>query len=416
MNFLIILRVALRSLRRTLLRSSLTALGIIIGVAAVIALLSIGNGARARVEEQMRGMDRNQVILGARMPRVPGRGDDSRKPPPPGKGLNFADYAAIKDFFENQAVVSLDMYVAGGGRNPVLRANGRSSAALVRGSDAILEQSPQLILHQGSLLTAAHVDAAASVCLITQTIAENLFPGKDAINQILLIEKVPFRVVGILEDQQPTEAMTDGQLFQDIRTYVPYTSVLRRLNRDAGSRMMIVVKPRDPAQLAHVQLRLSDLMESRRGNRKVDFITGNLAQVIKAQQQNSQTMSLLLASIGGISLIVGGVGVMNIMLVSVTERTREIGIRLAIGTRDRDILRQFLIEAVILSVLGGVVGIVLGVVGAKLIAVFGELKTAITLSSVLGAFFCSAAIGIFFGWYPARQAARLDPIEALRAE
>ena len=338
------------------------------------------------------------------------------QPPPPGQGLNLEDYFAARKSLSAYASVNLQVYAI----DPwpaLIKARGRSNEADLSGTDAVSEGDLDgLKLARGASISEADVKAARTVCVITQTLANNLFSSEDVLGKRVTIGGVPFTIAGVLRDQNMGAGGADGQARQDTRAIIPYTSFIRRLNRNAVQAMLILVKPDDPAQLVHVQQQLSDLIERRRGTRKSEFLTGNMAQITKTYQDNARTLSLLLASIGGISLFVGGIGIMNIMLVSVTERTREIGIRLAIGTRDRDVLRQFLIEAVILSILGGVIGIALGVIASKVIGRLGDLATDITVSSVVGAFFCSAAIGIFFGWYPARQAARLDPIEALRAE
>ena len=415
MNLLVILRMALRSLRRTALRSSLAVLGIIIGVAAVIALLSIGNGAKAKVEAAWRGLSSSYIVFAAAARRDPAN-PGAMLPPQPGQGFRLEDYFAIKQEFGLHAAVNLQMFAFGPEGPPLIKARGRASETMLTGMDVGEKNIDALTLAQGAFLAATDVESARSFCIITQTLAGNLFSSQDVLGKRVTIGDVPFTISGVLEDWDMSARSNDGRAHQDTRIIIPYTSLLWRLNRNAEQAMLIVVRPQDPAHLLQVQRQLSDFMERRRGKRTAEFVTGNMQQIVRTLEQNTRTLSLLLASIAGISLVVGGIGIMNIMLVSVKERTREIGIRLAIGARDRDVLRQFLIEAVILSVVGGVVGIALGFAAAAIIGRLGELATDVTMSSIAGAFFSSAAIGIFFGWYPARHAARLDPIEALRAE
>jgi len=225
----------------------------------------------------------------------------------------------------------------------------------------------------------------------------------------MLIGDAPFLIVGLVED------VTYGQvLVQDTSVFVPYTCVLRRLSPQAAISLM--VKAHEPSLLPEVQQQIGDLLERRRGVRAAEFTTSNVGAAVAAYRQGSQTMTVLLAAIAGVSLVVGGIGIMNIMLVSVAERTPEIGVRLAIGTRSRDVQRQFLVEAVILSLSGGALGVLLGCGAAFLVTYLNQWATDITLGAVLGALACSATIGIVFGYYPARRAAVLEPIRALRRD
>jgi putative ABC transport system permease protein len=407
MNFWIILKVALRSLRRTLLRSALTALGVIIGVAAVIAMVSLGNGARAQIERQFAMLDANMLTFYAAPPADEWRpGQRVRTSMGPNEGLTVADYDAIRG--EVRGISAASVMLTSGGD---VKANGRGAQAIVMGSDAGgFEVFPRKVL-AGTIFGAMDVKSAASICVITEALARELFAGKQALGHVLRIRDVPFVVIGIVADRD-TRANPAADRSGEV--LLPYTSLIRRLERNASP--SIVLKAGNPMELERIERDVRDLLERRRGKRTAQFMAGNVAAQLKSFQEGSRTMTLLLGSIGGISLLVGGIGIMNIMLVSVTERTREIGIRLAIGTRGRDVLRQFLIEAVILSLLGGTIGIVLGTAVAQLMTHLNHWPTEITLGSVLAAFACSAGIGIFFGYYPARQAAQLDPIEALRAE
>jgi putative ABC transport system permease protein len=407
MNFWIILKVALRSLRRTLLRSSLTALGIIIGVASVIAMVSLGNGAREQIEKQFARLDSNMLLFQALPPRDQWRVDRMMRPRlPPGEGLTVEDYQAIRNEVSGIAAASVQMMAAGAD----IKANGRGAEASVGGVDVgAFEIFPRRIL-SGSSFGESDVHSVASVCVINETLAKDLFAGRNPVGRIVRVRNVPFVIIGVVSDRDVMDSggPPSGEL------YMPYTSLIRRLDRTVAPG--IVLKAKNPAELVRIESDVRDLLERRRGKRTAEFQASNVAEQVKSFKESTRTMTLLLGAIGGISLLVGGIGIMNIMLVSVTERTREIGIRLAIGTRGRDVLRQFLIEAIILSVLGGTFGIVLGVGIAQLMTHLNDWPTDVTISSVLAAFLCSASIGVFFGWYPARQAARLDPIEALRME
>jgi putative ABC transport system permease protein len=414
MNLWIILKVALRSLRRTLLRSSLTALGIIIGVASVIAMVSIGNGAKAQVEEMLSKLDSNRLTLHAIPPFAEMFNPKGYRAPGRKEGLTIEDYRAMRAELPILGLSTPQFYSNSGG---TVQANGRSSSSRVIGIDTDGFNLYSRVLSSGTSFGDSDVERAASVCLISDFMRQTLFPDKDPIGEPLRISGIPFIIIGVMADGEadPYQSMMGGG-GGDTQVYVPYTSLLLRLDRNAENGMSIILKPKLPSQLGRLQEQVNDLMERRRGSRTMNFMTGNMTQAIEAFNESSRTMTLLLAAVGGISLLVGGVGIMNIMLVSVTERTREIGIRLAIGTRGRDVLRQFLIEAVILSLLGGMMGILLGIGVAHAITSFNGWPTEVTLSSIVAAFLCAAGIGIFFGFYPARQAARLDPVEALRSE
>jgi putative ABC transport system permease protein len=407
MNFWIILKVALRSLRRTLLRSALTALGVIIGVASVIAMVSLGNGARAQIEKQFSTLDSNMLTFQAMPPRDQWRVGRMMRPKlPPGETLTIDDYNAVRNEVPGIAAASVLMTSLGGS----VKANGRGAEATVSGIDVGAFDIFSNKILAGSVFGEADVQSAASVCIINETLSKDLFTGRDPIGRLVRIRDVPFVIVGVVADRDTgqTGQPPMGEL------HVPYTSLIRRLERAAAP--SIALKAANPAELSRIESDVRDLLERRRGKRTSEFYASNVAEQVKSFKESTRTMTLLLGAIGGISLLVGGIGIMNIMLVSVTERTREIGIRLAIGTRGRDVLRQFLIEAMILSVLGGTIGILLGAGVAQLMTHFNKWPTDVTMSSVLAAFLCSAGIGVFFGWYPARQAAQLDPIEALRTE
>jgi putative ABC transport system permease protein len=391
MNFLIILKVALRSLRRTLLRSGLTALGIIVGVAAVIAMVSIGNGARMQVEKALANVDTTTINLHSVPPRKTWRAGVPMQLAP-GDGLTLEDAEALKQ--ELAGLATVDVMVSAGNAGEI-KANGRRSGARVQGTGAPGIKTTGYQIVQGSAFGQSDVDAAASVCLISQHIATTLFDHASPIGRQVRVGAISFVVIGVLGDKSSLQIAMGGQ--GDTTVLVPYTTVLRRF--DSRAAVVISLKAGDPQDVALIQQRALDLLERRRGKRKAEFMSGNAASMVEAYKEGSKTMTVL-----------------NIMLVSVTERTREIGIRLAIGTRGRDVLRQFLIESTVLSVIGGAIGILVGVGAAKLMTYMNNWPTSVTVSSIVAAFLCSAAIGVFFGYYPARQAARLDPIQALRAE
>ena len=409
MKALTILQVSLRSLRRTPLRSALTALGIIIGVAAVVAMVSIGNGARARVEKMLAGMDATRLSVSATMPRSAWRPGEIPKVPP-GGGLNIADYRAIRA--EVQGVEAATPLVsASSGR---AAANGRATEARVLGMDVEGFELAAVELTTGVIFGRSDVAGAASVCLISEFLAELLFSSQDAVGKTVRIKDVPFLIIGVIAVREESDTDPSRPKFEDRRVLIPYTSLLRRLDRNAE--LSIWLKVRRPEEVGRVQEEVRNLLERRRGPRTVEFNVGTAKESLEAYTEGSRTMALLLAAIAGISLLVGGIGIMNIMLVNVTERTREIGIRLAVGARGSDVLKQFLVEAVALSLFGGAIGILLGVGAAGLFSRMNGWPTLVTTGTVLLAFLCSAGVGIFFGYYPARRAAQLDPIVALRSE
>ncbi len=410
MNLLMIARIALRSLRRAFLRSVLTTLGIIIGVATVIAMVGIGNGAKDKVANLLSGADANELYLYAQMPVTDWR-TGSQEQMRAGDGILLAAYEAIREKIRGIASISLWVYSENAGK---VSANGHVSSPQIEGVNVEGLGMQRRPIVDGTFFGRADQDAAASVCLITQAVAKDLFDQAEPVGRTLLIQKIPFLIIGLLEDDNTRRSNGLGGPARDLSVYVPYTAVLMRLDRRA--QIEVGIKAEKPERLHDVQQDVQDLMEERRGARKAEFRTSDVSDFIKSYTSGIETMTLLLATIAGISLLVGGIGIMNILLVSVTERTREIGIRLAIGTRERDILKQFILEAAILSVAGGLMGIGLGVAVSSIMTRFYSWTTHITTGTILGAFVTSAVIGVFFGWYPARKAAQLDPIEALRYE
>ena len=394
--------IALRALRRNKLRSALTALGIIIGVGAFIAMVSIGNGAKSQVEAQVASLGRNVVTVfpgsfssgGARG----GWGSAST--------LTVEDAEAIKREIADVAAVSPEVR----DRNQVL-ANGLNWNTDIRGVSPDFLSIRAWSLESGAIFSDAEVRSASKVCVIGATVSKQLFPDMDPIGQTLRVRNIPFVIRGVLE----TKGFNFFGQDQDDVVVIPYTTHMRRINRRTTLNT-IMIEAASPEVMARIQEDSTALLQQRRGGREPDFTIRNQLELAQTATATSRTMTLLLGFVAGISLLVGGIGIMNIMLVSVTERTREIGIRLAIGAHDHDIRVQFLIEAVVLSVLGGVVGILLGVGASQLVSQLNGWPVLVSTNAILLAVGFSAFVGVAFGFYPAHKAAQLDPIDALRFE
>ena len=410
MTWLASIRIALRALRVNKLRSSLTMLGIIIGVAAVITMIGVGTGAQARVEEQIKALGSNLIMLlpgsvtsgGVRM------GAGSRNT------LTEDDsYAIQREIQEVQAAA------------PQLRGTGQVVAGNNNWSTVFYGVTPEhfevrnWVIASGKGFDAADLAGSAKVALLGETVIRNLFGDGDPIGQVIRIRKVPFVVIGTLGRKGQSLLGQD----QDDVILMPISTARNRVlggniakQRTVGS---VFVKVRDEADMSEAEGLIRSLLRQRhrlQQGQDDDFTLRNLSEVLQAQEQSSRIMTLLLAAVASVSLLVGGIGIMNIMLVSVTERTREIGLRMAVGARGRDILTQFLVEAVTLALIGGLLGILLGVAGSFAIGHFAGWHTELDVEAIALAVGFAAAIGIFFGFYPARKASRLLPIEALRYE
>ncbi len=402
MRFLNIIKVALRALRRSALRSILTALGIIIGVAAVIAMVSIGNGAKSQVEASIASLGRNIITVFPGTSTTGGmRGGWGTA-----SSLTVEEAGAIRDEIPGVVAVSPEMR----DRSQIL-ANGLNWNTQILGEDVSYLDIRLWPMMDGEMFTELDVRGATKVCVIGQTVVDKLFAGSDPIGQSLRIRNLPFKVVGVLAPKGFNFFGSD----QDDVVVVPYTSHIKRIARRPNLNS-ILIQAQSPELMARIQQDITDLLQQRRSGREPDFTVRNQQELAEAATATTKTMTVLLGAIAGVSLIVGGIGIMNIMLVSVTERTREIGIRLAVGAHGRDVLMQFLIEAVILSVLGGALGVLLGVGASQLVSKLNNWPVLVSTASIFGAVAFSAAIGVFFGFYPARKAAQLDPIEALRYE
>ena len=387
------------------MRSVLTALGIIIGVAAVIAMVGIGNGAKAQVEAQIASLGQNVILIFS--------GSTTSSGIRTGWGgagtLKIEDAEAIRREVPGVIAVSEEVVsttqVAAGNQNWFTRIYGESADYFD------IRQWP---LADGAPFTPQDVRSANKVCVIGRTTASQIYGNDDPVGQILRIKNVPFTVTGVLS---PKGLSTQG-VDQDDIVIMPYTSAMKRVSGGTTLRN-VNVQVGDGRQIVAAQQQIIALLRQRhniRPGRDDDFTVRNQQEIADAATATTAVMTVLLGSIAGVSLVVGGIGIMNIMLVSVTERTREIGTRMAVGAHGRDILTQFLIEAVTLSSVGGVIGIIFGIGFSQILSSYARWPTLISISSIVVAFLFSAAVGIFFGFYPARKAAALDPIEALRYE
>jgi putative ABC transport system permease protein len=404
-RFIAILRVALRALRRNVMRTLLTMLGIIIGVAAVIGMVSIGTGARVQVEQQIAGLGQNVIMIMA--------GNMSRGGMFSGMGgaptLTLEDAIALRTEIEGVAYMS-----------PEVRGNVQIVAGNLNWNASVMGVSQEYIdlrawpLAEGDFFTEDDVNASARKVVLGQTTAQKLFEDANPIGASVRIKGIPFTVVGLLSAKGSNMMGMD----QDDIALVPHSTAMRRLFGQNFLRS-VNLGASDPASIKSVTTQIGELLRQRHRilpGRDDDFMIRTQAEITEFATSTAKTMTGLLGAIAGVSLLVGGIGIMNIMLVSVTERTREIGIRLAVGARRRDILRQFLTEAVVLSLVGGLIGIGVGVGVSLALAAQFNWPTLTPTYAIVGAFLFSATIGVFFGYYPARKAAQLDPIEALRFE
>jgi len=405
MRYLAIIKIALRALRRNKMRTVLTMLGIIIGVGAVIAMVALGRAAKAQIAERIAALGQNVIVVFS--------GSINRNGVRSGFGgagtLTVEDAMAIQNEVPNVAAVSPEVRTGG-----QLMAGENNWSTTIMGESVSYLTIRQWDLADGTMFSDLDVRSAAKVCVLGKTTADNLFPDGGAVGQTIRIKNVPVKVLGVLH---PKGVSMFGQ-DQDDTVIVPYTTAMKRFAGVTTLRVINVSASTADA-VASVIDNITQLLRQRhriQTSTDDDFIIRNPQEFFEAQNAAADTMTALLAGVATISLIVGGIGIMNIMLVSVTERTREIGIRMAVGARGRDILLQFLIEAVTLSSTGGILGIALGIGGAKLLTLVKQWPTLVSPQSILLAFAFSAAVGIFFGFYPARKASQLDPIDALRYE
>ena len=410
MNVLALLRVAMRALAVNKLRSALTMLGIIIGVAAVIVMIAVGSGAQAKVDEQIRALGSNLLLI------ISGATTSG------GVRLGFGSNLTLSE--DDAAAIPREIpeTIAA----PALRGSAQVVWGNQNWSTIIFGVTPEYLeVRQWEIASGRPFDAtdqagAAKVCLIGATVARQLFGGADPVGQPIRIRRVPFTVIGVLEPKGQSMMGHD----QDDLILMPLSTARKRVlgvgtlakQRSVGT---IWVKVREGYDMKAAEEQVRQLLRQRhrlQPGQDDDFSLRNLEEVAAAQEASSRVLALLLAAVASVSLVVGGIGIMNIMLVSVTERTREIGLRMAVGAKTRDILGQFLVEAVTLSLIGGLAGILIGVGGAFAIAQVAGWRILLSPEAVMLAVAFAFAIGVFFGFYPARKAARLNPVEALRFE
>ncbi|HYK60070.1 MAG TPA: ABC transporter permease [Bryobacteraceae bacterium] len=403
------MKIAFRALRVNKLRSALTMLGIIIGVGAVIAMVAVGSGATQRIQEQIASIGSNVIIVQPGSMNLGGVR----------QGWGFAQTLTEDDARAVGTECRSVIYSAPMQQNQAQVVFGNNNwFTRIQGTTADYLTIRDMQVASGQPFTQSDVDSSAKVALLGKTVADNLFSGADPVGQIIRVKKVPFTVVGVLapKGQSPT-----GQ-DQDDMIIMPISTAKKKVIGGRQNNMQVVGQILVQAHEGATKIAVSEIQGLLRQRHRLqptqddDFAVQNLEEVFAAQETSAEVMSILLASIASVSLIVGGIGIMNIMLVSVTERTKEIGLRQAVGAKTGDILSQFLVEAVTLSVAGGTVGIILGVGASLLISYFADWSTLVSPGSVLLAFLFSALVGVFFGYYPARKAAFLDPIEALRYE
>jgi putative ABC transport system permease protein len=402
------LKISLRALRVNKMRSALTMLGIIIGVGAVIAMLAVGTGASEKISEQISSIGSNLIIIlpgsttsgGLRM----GMGSQPT--------LTRDDAEAIQK--ECSAVQEVAPVLNGAAQIVYSNQNWSTGVYGTTSSMLAIRDWP---ISSGRSFTEQDIRNATKVAILGQTVVENLFGGIDPVGQMIRIKKVPFMVIGVLDRKGQSPQGQD----QDDTIYIPVTTAQKKIFGTSFPGMVrtIMVKAKSTEDLAVAEKQINELLRQRHhlsARQDNDFTVRNLTQIMQVAEQSTKVMTLLLGAIASVSLLVGGIGIMNIMLVSVTERTREIGIRMAVGAKTWDIRLQFIIEALTLALIGGITGIIIGVGGSKLLSMFAGWSTVVSTLSVIMAFGFSGLVGIFFGFYPAYKASLLNPIDALRYE
>ena len=412
MNYLNLLKIALRAIAANKMRSFLTALGIIIGIAAVITMLAIGQGSKASIKANIAEMGSNMIMIspGADM-RGGVRQDASSM-----ETLKQADYQSIKEDCNYISAISPTVNSSG----QWIYGNDNTQSSIYGGNQDYLSIR-QLKVADGEMFTDTDIKAAAKVCILGQAVVDYLFPdGSDPIGKVVRFNSIPFRVVGVLQKKGYNSMGMD----QDDLVLAPYTTVMKRILAQTylGGIVCsaITEEASQPAQdqiseILRRNHKLKDATETTEADED-DFNIRSQEEISSMMNSTMSTITILLGSVAGISLLVGGIGIMNIMYVSVTERTREIGLRMSVGARGIDILNQFLIEAILLSVTGGIIGVILGVSLSLSLNAFLHIATQIEPWSIIMSFAVCTFTGVFFGWYPAKKAARLDPIEAIRYE
>ena len=407
MNITNLFKIALRAIAANKLRSFLTMLGIIIGVASVIAMLAIGQGSKQSIQQNIAEMGSNMIMIHPGQDRGPG---GARQDASAMQSLKLKDYETLAEQTKYLAAISPNVSASG----QFINGNNNTPSSIYGVTPDYLEIR-QLKVEDGEFFTEEDIKTSAKVCVIGRTVADNLFTnGEDPVGKVIRYKQIPFRIVGVLKSKGYNSFGMD----QDDLVLAPYTTVMKRIlsvtylqgiNASALTEDMTDLAIGEVTALLRQNHRIGEMDED-------DFTIRSQQEMAEMMNSTSDTMTILLLVVACISLIVGGIGIMNIMYVSVTERTKEIGLRMSVGARGIDILNQFLIESVLLSVTGGIIGVVVGVGAAVGINVFAHWPIQIQPWSVLLSFAVCSATGIFFGWYPAKKAAMLDPIEALRYE
>jgi putative ABC transport system permease protein len=410
MNFLAALRSALRALAANTLRSILTMLGIIIGVAAVITMIAVGQGATNRVQEQMKGLGSNIMLV------LPGgvTAGGVRLGAQTGQALTEDDALAIAKDIPEVQVAAPSMRTGA----QVVAGNSNWSTSVLGTTNDYME-AREWPLSSGRGFEAAEMQGSAKVAIIGQTTAQQLFGEADPMDQVVRVKKIPVTIIGVLDKKGQNSMGQD----QDDIIIVPISTYRNRIQGGSGGKLkrigVVSVKVKEGQSMKAAEDGIKELLRQRlkvQPGADEPFSIRNLTEILQAQEASSRIMTMLLAAVAGISLIIGGIGIMNIMLVSVTERTREIGLRMAVGARGKDILAQFLIEAVTLSLIGGAIGVLIGAVATWAVGQFAGWQVSMTASSIVLSTVFSAVVGVFFGFYPARRASKLLPIQALRYE
>jgi putative ABC transport system permease protein len=405
MSIIMIFRIALKALGRNKMRTALTMLGMIIGVAAVITMVALGTGAQTSIESQIQSAGTNMIIVSA--------GNFSSGGVRQGQGNAST---LIPD--DSAAIARLPgvQYVAAGSntRGQIIAGN-QNWGTQIQGTDVDLPLIRSWPTAQGAFFTPQDVTTASKVAVIGATVRDQLFgPDTNPVGQVVRIQNQPFTVAGVMSSKGQSSVGQD----QDDVVYVPYTTVMKKL-KGVTFIQNVTVSAASAGEVTKVADNIATMMRVRhkiQPGDPDDFMVRTMEEMASVRKEATQTMTALLASIAGVSLLVGGIGIMNIMLVSVTERTREIGLRMAIGARGRDVLLQFLVEAIVLSLFGGSIGIALGFALSQGVTFWMQWPTSVSPNAVAVAFGFAAATGVFFGFYPARKAAALDPIDALRFE
>ena len=403
-----LIRIALRALRRNKLRAFLTMLGIIIGVGAVIAMVAIGQGSKKSIQDQLSTMGSNMLTIRPNSNQTAGGG--ARIDASSVQSLTLDDVQAMQTQSQYINAVS-----------PAVQSRGQAINAAMNWPTTIQGVSPDFLtirnwpLKSGTSFGDEDVNGAAKVCLVGQTVVDNIFdPSDDPVGKIIRFNKIPFKIIGVLSGKGENAFGQD----QDDIILAPYTTVQKRILAITYIQTIYASAINEGSSAAATE-ELSQILRTTHklnNNEQDDFTVRTQAELISTFSSTSQLLTVLLAAIAGISLLIGGIGIMNIMYVSVTERTKEIGLRMSIGARGIDILLQFLIEAIVISITGGIIGVLFGVISSKVITAILSWPTFVSQSSIILSFIVCAVTGIFFGYYPAQKASKLDPIEALRYE